>query len=479
MTPPPEKKALDHRRQIIFLKTFDQKIAGLRRENERLERVIANPKIRFSRSSLGGLYRIVNSLLSAGPMYGLDDIGKWAEKTRDWTVEMGKRTEKPSKDELGWLLEAIAELADLRDRALGEIEEQRAAAPAETGRGEAPMDEEAGATSLAEDQGSDDDTAIPELSDQPAAPLANDGADKADTAPESVGNDAPFQSQPFESEPSADSMNTSFPFREQPSKQSVREVAFDMATGATNTDPERTRDRTSTIPIGLEDLNEVTGPVKPPPLVTAKPVQGVSPAWRVIAILAILAFVGMAGYHVCSMRTRGPSDTTGQVLGPVAKVATLPPQKTATPVVAPLPEPAKPAESPAAAEDPEEKAAPSDATKKPDVEPDKAQPKAKSEKDDVSSGKRSKRQSKKRESDQAEKERDKAPENTGTLVVKAPDGDAAVFVLVDGISRGKAPVKVRLKPGIHEVVFSADGRRAMRMVPIREEKTKTIDAKVP
>jgi hypothetical protein len=52
-------------------------------------------------------------------------------------------------------------------------------------------------------------------------------------------------------------------------------------------------------------------------------------------------------------------------------------------------------------------------------------------------------------------------------------------VIVDGKPRGSAPLKVKLSPGIHEVIFSYEGKRTMRMVAIQTGETKSITAKVP
>ena len=73
----------------------------------------------------------------------------------------------------------------------------------------------------------------------------------------------------------------------------------------------------------------------------------------------------------------------------------------------------------------------------------------------------------------------KRPESTGTLAVTVPAGAAGpIDVSVDGKKRGKAPLKLKLTPGLHEVVFSSGGKRTMRMVSVKEGATKSIAAKV-
>ncbi len=110
------------KRQLSFLKSIDQKLEGLRRENERLRRLVSNPRVRFSRSSLGGLHRIVNSLKSAGPTEDIAAVEAWSDKAKEWLVTLGRRGEGPSNNELDWLSETIRELGDIRDNAVAELE---------------------------------------------------------------------------------------------------------------------------------------------------------------------------------------------------------------------------------------------------------------------------------------------------------------------------------------------------------------------
>ena len=75
---------------------------------------------------------------------------------------------------------------------------------------------------------------------------------------------------------------------------------------------------------------------------------------------------------------------------------------------------------------------------------------------------------------------EKAPaKDVGTLVVKSPAEGGSVLVMVDGISRGKTPARIKLSPGLHEVVFMKDGKKKIRMVPIRPDATKTVTAVIP
>ena len=68
----------------------------------------------------------------------------------------------------------------------------------------------------------------------------------------------------------------------------------------------------------------------------------------------------------------------------------------------------------------------------------------------------------------------------GSLSISLPPyATGVVKVLIDGKPRGNAPLKVTLPVGIHELTFIADGKRSLRMVSIKEGRTKSIEATIP
>ncbi len=72
------------------------------------------------------------------------------------------------------------------------------------------------------------------------------------------------------------------------------------------------------------------------------------------------------------------------------------------------------------------------------------------------------------------------PGSTGMLSITVPpDTKEPISITIDKRPRGKAPLKVALTQGIHEIQFSSGGKRIMRMVSIKTGKTKSITAKVP
>jgi hypothetical protein len=480
-------------------------------------------------------------------------------------VEMGKREAKPTKEDLKWLLEAIAELSDLRDQALNAIREAEAALEARVEVANEPAFEEVAdedldrkveneaveadgerdsAAEAAQQTGEEDPQEGPPEDPEEdefeeavtragykAEPPADreerrsDGGrrdespwDLEEEDPRAASALEPPKQRPPMAEPippprpptRRESGETNaaisnlkdtqsfglLPFRDEPKKSSVREISFGTP-GNEKIEKQRRRREPTTIPLVLEDLHEVS-PAEPPPLFGAQR-KRVSPTWRTIAIASIIAFAFLAGFQVHMFILGGFEGAPAYEIPHTAatgKTANPPPRPaTSTPPVSEEISSSSPRTTP---ETPEPQAAADDSVRtghpageKPKVDTTQAEkPKVAissktSNKDEAAERERSRNRAKRKQeredakgAREAKKETEAAGE-VGTLVVKAPPEDAPVFVLVDGISRGKAPVRVKLKPGIHEVVFSADGRRAMRMVPIREDKTKTIDAKVP
>ncbi|MFO8070914.1 MAG: response regulator [Polyangia bacterium] len=80
----------------------------------------------------------------------------------------------------------------------------------------------------------------------------------------------------------------------------------------------------------------------------------------------------------------------------------------------------------------------------------------------------------------ASEEKKKEPaKQAGVLVIGAPPGaEGPIRVAVDGRPRGRAPLTLELSAGLHEVTFSAGGKRTLRMVSIKPGKTKNVTAKV-
>ena len=163
------------KRQLTFLKTIDQKLEGMRRENERLLRLADNPRVVFSRSSLAGLYRIVNSLISAGPMYGLESIENWAKVNRDRLVVLGKRGGGPTPEEMEQLQLTIGELGRLRDEAMEAV--KKALKTPQDGEPESEGEPETEAAEA--DVETDGET---ELTIETEAPLEKDEGDAAKAA---------------------------------------------------------------------------------------------------------------------------------------------------------------------------------------------------------------------------------------------------------------------------------------------------------
>ncbi len=79
----------------------------------------------------------------------------------------------------------------------------------------------------------------------------------------------------------------------------------------------------------------------------------------------------------------------------------------------------------------------------------------------------------------AEEKKKEPAKQAGVLVIGAPpDAEDPIRVAVDGKPRGRAPLTLKLSAGLHEVAFSAGGKRTLRMVSIKPGKTKNVTAKV-
>jgi hypothetical protein len=470
------------RRQLIFLKSIDQKLEGLRRENERLRRIVSNPRVRFSRSSLGGLYRIVNGMTSAGPMYHLDTIGKWAEKTRDWLVELGKRGDGPSDGELDWLTETISELSEIREVALASVEAalkerwRHADSDSDSDDDEAKSPPEAPADSPSPGE-------LDKLEENPFVEPEAPPTEEASANESELGvNVATEKWQSPKSEE-----NAIFPFTDEPAERSIADADFWQQKEKEVRRPERRRkDRTSTIPLALDDLKSIsppaTKPITPPPVPSGRNAG----FWKPLAITSVAGFLVMTFLFIWVRIELGVAKRTASDMATLRASAPLattpksdpsPPLKEASKNVRPNPASVanniekgsasiNEADIPASQKQEKTKKPVPESKKKPkiDTKPDK--PSAQINKKALT------RKNKKKEESIADK-------NVGTLNIRAPSDGGSVLVLVDGISRGKAPVRVKLSPGLHEVVFTKDGKKSIRMVPIRPEVTKTISAEVP
>ncbi|MCP4675499.1 MAG: response regulator [Deltaproteobacteria bacterium] len=265
----------------------------------------------------------------------------------------------------------------------------------------------------------------------------------------------------------------------------------------------------SSMPLSLDDISEISD-VKPasssmippdnlkpaPAAELAHPQSVTGPAskssatWKAIAALFFICFIVMAVLHF------GDS--------PKKQVAALdpPPQAHQTAIPAPTPE-IPPAPAPItppapAPETPSTPVAPAEQEAAPTEEPGEvaSQPVDKYGETEEQRARRKARQKKKEEqakATEAKKEEPKKkepkkeekvaaapkPGTTGLLSIKVPPGvSGSIVVSVDGRSRGKAPLNVRLSSGLHEVVFTHNGKRTMRMVSMKLGQTKTIQAKV-
>ncbi len=270
---------------------------------------------------------------------------------------------------------------------------------------------------------------------------------------------------------------------------------------------ESSRD-SSALPLSMNDISEIKpastsmiphADLKPAPAASFTSEQSVtgsssksSATWKVIAALFFIGFVAMVAVHFGG----SPEKRVAEVDPPApAHQAAIP---TPAPVIAPTPAPEIP---PAPAPSVEQKeATPIEETATDEVA---SQPVDKYGETEEQRSARKARQKKKEEEQLAKELKVKEPKKeepkkkepkkeepkvevappkpgtTGLLSIKVPPGvSGPITVSVNGSSRGKAPVDVRLTSGLHEVVYTHNGKRTMRMVSIKLGQTKVVQAKV-
>ncbi|MDD5306595.1 MAG: response regulator [Deltaproteobacteria bacterium] len=222
----------------------------------------------------------------------------------------------------------------------------------------------------------------------------------------------------------------------------------------------------TTMPISFDDISMVGKLPSPrpqhgeprrsepplPPFARVK-MQKSARRWKALAVATFALLAISVGANLF-LRFSGPA--------PASTVA-LPELRVEAPKPAPIPEP-RPAPIP------EPLPTPSVATPKPAPapEPPVAEPKQVEPK-----------QVEPKRERKADREDRTRPAVSGTLAVTLPpDAPSPVTVIVDGRPRGKAPLTLTLSAGLHEVVFSSQGKRTMRMVSIQPHAAKSLPASV-
>jgi hypothetical protein len=441
-------------------------------------------------------------------MFGFSEIEKWAATWRDRLISLGKQGAGPTPDELEKLLGAIGELGRMRDEAMatvekrikidGRAEEDR---PAD-GRGEVSTDE-----------------LIPveeaELSFRLSLSDIETDAGVDKQIPQSPWTSADGKRDPKASPASEEA---EFPFLDEPKSKALAETAFAPKPGAEKvtsksdarpprTTAKRLREESNTIPIAIDDISMIGTISRIPPGESA-PKSRAPLFWKIFALVSFAGFVVMTALYLLEINRPAP------VPAPLPQTS-LSPDKNALkiPTIFDKSPPSQKDTDAASAPKPEDKAS-SAVPKNGDVEQGDKTKSAKNNEtvDAVSSDKdnnKDKGKDKTAGKDTADKGKDKHSDKNneskssksssslssksnsssgsdksgnkevGTLSVLAPGDGSDVFVLVDGTSKGKAPLKTSLAPGLHEVVFTAGGKRSMRMVPVKADQTKTITAAKP
>jgi CheY-like chemotaxis protein len=240
----------------------------------------------------------------------------------------------------------------------------------------------------------------------------------------------------------------------------------------------RTEPSDTTIPISLDDISMVNRLPPParegairrsepplPPFARAR--MQSARRWKALAatafvLLALSLAANLCLWSACPAKAEAPKPAP-------AKVVPLPRPRIEAPKPAPVPEP--PPAAPVAA--PEQEPVPA-----PQAAPRQEEPRHERRVD---------REDRPRPATDAPSAPPKTPQKPapapgtgdGKLSVTVPpDSPGPVTVTVDGQPRGNAPLTIPLSAGLHEVVFSSQGKRTMRMVSIQADATKSVPARV-
>jgi PleD family two-component response regulator len=110
------------RRRLSYLATFENKIHSLRRGLEQLERAAEGDTSSEGRLPTDELERVSRSLVSAGLVYGLDDVTTWANDFLSRVDEIRKGDTGASEEDVDWLASQILALQEIRDAAIDEAQ---------------------------------------------------------------------------------------------------------------------------------------------------------------------------------------------------------------------------------------------------------------------------------------------------------------------------------------------------------------------
>jgi CheY-like chemotaxis protein len=267
---------------------------------------------------------------------------------------------------------------------------------------------------------------------------------------------------------------------------------IDMGDAANRIDGESKRDASATIPLTLDEVSEMVsipsgGPI--PMLGEPAPArQKQSKTWQIFAVVFFACFVATAVFHflTTSEEPQRPADSESTP-STAPKIAE---QGESEPAPAPAAGRAD-SKSASEAEKDDKESPPDDALReKEPIETPKVEESEGERKDKRSSNRSEEKETREKKSKkseepsrQSEKEKLAPPTPTGPtglLSILAPrEAPGPIKVSVDGSARGNAPLKVRLGPGLHEIVFSFEGKRSIKMVSIKANEIKNMETIVP
>jgi hypothetical protein len=513
------------KRKAGFLKTFNKRIDTLKREKERLEKALEDRDSLGNQPWLDRVQRTVQGFVGAGPVYGIIPVSDWAKQSLDHIKKIKQNSAAPTEEDINWITSMTQELAVLQSEAMAEIQDdvspeeltdppnrisslplgffpsaQRPIASLlEPKTEETP--EEPTAPPADEIEKPDNQGTLPPEPVEASSSENEDGPrETAETSAETtlksealppyrqsdLGESAPAR-EPSIPPPTASVGGYTPPWETVPFKSDI------PGTGAkepVDVEAMRSRNVENTIPLTIDDLTAVSHDRdrdKPPPPLAfdGEPGGKVPLGWKLltaglcVALLISLYF----NWRSYAKGTDRPISNKESVLD-TGEIGTSPAADKPTASAN-----GDNTTSPEGKDTPRTNVQESTGKEEPSASVD-APKKTKKRKSSSRSRSRSRRTRAKKSTDnspsepannRSSKRSDPRPSGTtGVLSILVPShARGPVSITVDKRPKGKAPLKLSLTPGLHEVVQTYKGNRTMRIVLIQKGKTKVITAKVP
>ncbi len=517
------------KRKAGFLKTFNKRIETLKREKERLVLAVEGQDSLANQPWLDRIERTVQGFVGAGPVYGITPVSDWAKRSLEHIKTVKQSGRVPTEEDMNWITSMTQELAVLHSETMSEIHgdltpEELAEPPGRISSlplgafpsardsmlpssepKTEPVPQETAPPADEIETPTDQGTLPPEPIDPPS-PENDDVPEEAEATPEetearSSAAVPEYGTLPPERRPD---LGVSRPSREPsipPPTASVGGYTPPWETGLSPSEvpgsgvsepiaveASSSKNAEATIPLTIEDLTAVTGDRngdRPPALlVQDEETAGKLPlGWKLLlAVLCVALLISLYFNWRSYIFNPDGADAHPEAVQDTGETGSLPAgdKLNGDPMATPDGKDTPPVAEGKESNGNDEQAASSDTPKKTTKK--------------KSRSKRSKSRSKRSRSKKSAENSSSEPSNgtsstrsdprpsstTGVLSILVPSyARGPVSITVDKRPKGKAPLKLALTPGLHEVVQTYKGTRTKRIVLIQKGRTKAITAKVP